>query len=59
MRDGVPEATYALDPDDSKATPAKPIDAPDPTVSPDGRWKLHLIQDGKGASELFLTPRQP
>ncbi len=59
MRDGIDEAVYAIDPEEGRAEAVDPSWVPDPTVSPDGRWKLHLIDDGKGASDLFLTPRQP
>jgi hypothetical protein len=57
MREGIKERVYGLDVGSGQVVVAQSDAIPDPTVSPDGRWKLHVIPVGEGMKGLFLTSR--
>jgi hypothetical protein len=57
MRQGGKSHVFAIDVAECSAALAEPGDVPDPTVSLDGKWKLHPIPVGEGMTGLFLTPR--
>ena len=57
MREGGKTRIFALSMETGTATLADPGSVPDPTISTDGNWKLHLIPVGESVSGLFLTAR--
>ncbi len=57
MRDGGKNRIFAVSMASGKATLAAAGKVPDPTISPDGKWKLHLIPVAEATNGLFLTAR--
>jgi len=57
MRDGGKTRIFALSIETGAVTMADAGDVPDPTISPDGKWKLHVIPVGEAVTGLFLTAR--
>ncbi len=57
MREGGKTRIFAVSVKSGKATLAAEGKVPDPTISANGKWKLHLIPVGEATSGLFLTAR--
>jgi hypothetical protein len=57
MRDGGKTRIFALSVSTGAVSVADGKDVPNPTISPDGKWKLHLIPVGEAIMGLFLTAR--
>lgn len=55
MREGGKTRLFALESGEGTVSVVEPQSVPDPTVSPDGKWKVHSIPMEEGVSGLFLT----
>ncbi len=55
MQEGVHARAYAIDVAQGDARAVEQGEAPDPLVSPDGKWKLHMISIDEMSTGLFLT----
>jgi len=57
MRDGGKTRIFALSVTTGAVSVADAAQVPNPTISPDGKWKLHVIPVGEAITGLFLTAR--